>query len=521
MLQKIKEKVPFFDADNKFVFGITALIMFITHGFSYFNVLYTHDSLNIGDSSGFGKIVFGRWLYFAFVKFRHAASPWLIGVLCIVFVSGSVVLMKEILHLTKWEGVCVGVVFSTCITLTALFCTYINDADADCCALLLACMAVYFFERLPKGWRIVLPTALLTLSMALYQSYVCVAIGLFLLIMIRRLTDICSWKDMILWFWNGINEIVVIFLSVLSYFGILKYSAIFFNVALAAEYEGAANGSFFDLRSIMKLIPEVYRSFFQFFFQKSLYTTDLILILNKLLFICLCVLVVIFICCIKNKYVIPVLTLCIVLLPLALNAILLGSEGRMHQLMILSFNLLYIVPFILIHMIRTVGIPDKLLHISEKLMNSVLYLVCIAVVIIGVKHIVFANEAYLHKKLVYDNTVLHAQKIWEDVWEVPEYTGEEDVVFMGNFKESRAAYVGAIGNIDANFVKELTGASVTALTYDGRASLFYKYLLGRNMKIQYNQQDILENEEYRNMPTYPKPGYCKMMGDRVIVKISE
>ena len=117
----------FFDDTSKFVFWSTALIMFIAHGFCFANIMYSHDSLDFADIEGLGKVHLGRWLYPFLVHRRLVATPWLIGMMSIIFVSLAVVLVSKVLKLNKAQGLCVGVLFAANITLTSIFRTFIYD----------------------------------------------------------------------------------------------------------------------------------------------------------------------------------------------------------------------------------------------------------------------------------------------------------------------------------------------------------------------------------------------------------
>lgn len=90
---------------------------------------------------------------------------------------------------------------------------------------------------------------------------------------------------------------------------------------------------------------------------------------------------------------------------------------------------------------------------------------------------------------------------------------------MGSFDSSKAGYYSPVGE---RYDGCLTGTAHTAITYDGRAGAFYYGILGRSgMNLAYNDADISQNEEYLNMPAYPKNGYCKMIGDRIVIKMNE
>ena len=146
-----------------------------------------------------------------------------------------------------------------------------------------------------------------------------------------------------------------------------------------------------------------------------------------------------------------------------------------------------------------------------------LFLVCI-ISFISVKNVIYASGAYTYKKLVYDNTALHAQTVWKDINSIDGYIeGKTQVVFMGSFESSKAAYS---SNVGEKYNGVLTGATTSSITFDGTAGSYFYAILGRGMSVAYNDPTIQENEEYLNMPVYPSNGYCRMIDGRVIVKLN-
>ena len=207
-------------------------------------------------------------------------------------------------------------------------------------------------------------------------------------------------------------------------------------------------------------------------------------------------------------------------MPLALNAIYLATSGVIHQLMIFSFCIVYLLPLIIINTQDINVFQDEPLN---KYVEYIKKLICgvtiVATMVIGFNNIVYANGAYVYKKLVYDNTQLHAQTIWKDINSIDGYIeGETQVVFMGEFSKSSAAYNSPVAT---RYYDQLTGASNSSITYNGTEYQFYYGILGRNLNITYNDATISEAKEYADMPIYPSNGYCKMIDDRVVVKLSD
>ncbi len=128
-----------------FLFGLLA------HGYAFTNFTVSHDSLNemflSGDiryaagSVADWKISLGRFLYPAYrtVFSGGAGTPWLSGVLSLVWVSLAVYLVSRLFSVDNALLLAViGALFVTNVSYSALAATYIYDLDGDMLAMLLA-----------------------------------------------------------------------------------------------------------------------------------------------------------------------------------------------------------------------------------------------------------------------------------------------------------------------------------------------------------------------------------------------
>ena len=516
----MKKLNEFFDETSRFIFVSSVIVMILAHGFCFMNLMYSRDSLGFYDTGGFGKVGLGRWLYPFLVHRRLIATPWVMGALSIFYVSMAVLLVAKLFNFNKSQGVCVAILFGSNVTLTSLFCTYIFDADADCLGLFLACFAVFAFKKFPKIVNIIVPIFSLTLCLALYQAYICVAVGLYIGLLIQESSKSNSWKDVLSVFLFGVKELLTLALGTVLYVPFMHAASKHYGVELSTGYNGAGNLSSLKVSDVIENIPKAYEYFRDTFYNITEYNTLTIVRVNWVVVALLVVSVVLYI--IKHRKFLGSLIIvlpAILIMPLALNAIYLVSFGLMHQLMIFSFCLAYLLPLIFMN-IQDANVfeNEHWNKCVEYIKNGVCIVTIIAVTVIGFNNIVYANGAYVYKKLVYDNTQLHAQTIWKDINSVDGYIeGETQVVFMGEFTASKVAYNSSVAT---RYYAVLTGACNSSITYAGTGNAFYYGILGRSLNIAYNDTTILEDEEYINMPVYPTNGYCKMIGDRVVVKLS-
>lgn len=508
----MKRMLNFWNNDRKFIFLISVVSMIITHGFCFANLIYSHDSLFFYDISNIDKVALGRWLYPILVNLRKFATPWMLGTISIVYVSLAVVLVTKILEFDRIQGVCVSLIFTTSITLTSLFCTYIYDADADCLAILLAVFSVYAFKYFPKHINVVVASIALTLCLALYQAYICVAIGLFVFLIIYKSKDIKNWKEVLNVFCVGVRELATILIGTILYVICMNIVSNRLGINLSSKYNGAGKLSSLTIGMVLENIPKSYVYFKDYFFKVTGYNTNVMKNVYWIILILSIVSIIIYIVNSRPFWGSLLLTIpCVLILPLALNAIYLVSFGLMHQLMIFAFGIALLVPFVFLNITNNN-------RINEYIKKSIRVILVCLISFVSIENVIYANGAYTYKKLVYDNTALHAQTIWKDINSIDGYVeGETQVVFMGDFQKSKVAYISSVGE---KYNGVLTGSSTSAITYDITVNNYFYAILGRDMSIANDDANIQENEQYINMPVYPSSGYCKMIDGIVYVKIS-
>ncbi len=520
--KKYEKDYRIFDENDKAIFIATVVLMLIAHGFCFLNIMFSHDSLTFYDTTGFWKVALGRWLYPSLLHMRQEATPWLMGVLSILYVSLSVVLVSKTFELNKVQGICVGVLFATNNTLTSLFCNYIYDADADCLALLAACFAVYAFKKFPGVFNIIVPAVSLVVCLSLYQAYICVAVGLYLLLIICEAMQSDTWKDVLSAVVTGIKELVTLILGTILYVPLMHKAAGYYGVGLSEAGNGAANLSLLKATDIINSIPSAYGYFREHFLDISDYNTESMIMINRIMIFLLIVAVIIYVFA-HRRFLggLIIIIPCIIILPIGLNAINLVSLGFIHLLMIFAFCIAYLLPMLIASKSGEVQSDNNTLSLCIRyIRNGVGIIFALAITYIGFNNIVYSNGAYEYKKLVYDNTALHAQTVWRDINNVEGYIeGETEVVFAGDLEPgvSKFVYDSSVGD---RYNSEYTVSSRSAITYPETMEAYFYAILGRNTNIVYDHE-VKESEEFKEMPGYPVDGYCKMIGDRVVVKLQD
>ena len=516
-MEKIKK---FFDEDTKFLFIFTSIIMAIIHGFAFFNLMYSHDSTYFYIISATSKVDFGRWLYPVCLAVRRIASPWMIGVLSTVYVSFAVVFVDKLFNFDRIKGICVAVLFATNISLIALFSTYSFDADADCLALLLACFAAYSFEKYEGKLKTFLPIISIVGCLSLYQAYIGVTIGLFLISLIYKAAECKEDYEIKKIFGLGIKELLILFVAGFIYLIFMTAAAGILGVGLSSEYNGPGSIANRGILDFLKNIPKAYASMAKRMLWPDTLNNTMVVLATFVLFILACYSFVLYLKVRKGflkslKIIVPAL----LLLPLGLNAIYVVSFGVTHQLMIFAFCIALMMPLILTDLVSKASLEEENTN-TTLAVKRIQVIAFVAIMVIGFNRFVYANGAYTYRKLVYDNTLLHAQDIWREVNSLEGYVdGETPVVFVGEFYKSKLAYNSSIADIYKDSL--LSGGNTSSMTYEDTIGNFYKGILGRDMVIERYEEKDFDKKTVSEMPSYPAEGYCKMENGKVLVKVSD
>ena len=139
----------------KYALLFTALLGLLAHGFAFFNLNPSHDSLfyfYAGNDSLREHIAFGRPLYFFYhiLTGSRLVMPWGVGALALFWTGLAVFLTARLFELNgKVELLALAGVFVTNRTMTALTGTYIHDLGTYTFSLFLRGGRFYSGEHLP------------------------------------------------------------------------------------------------------------------------------------------------------------------------------------------------------------------------------------------------------------------------------------------------------------------------------------------------------------------------------------
>lgn len=250
-----------------------------------------------------------------------------------------------------------------------------------------------------------------------------------------------------------------------------------------------------------------YVWFFSYFFKDILMRKKLYLCVFAIIFI-LVVLAVLK----KNSekgYInslLAILSVCV--LPLAMNFLLvIMPKNGMRDILRYQYVLIFLLMFILME------------YIGDSVINLILrYVSLAAIVVILLGNTVSANATAYAFKLCYDYTHQEMQLALDRVYTLDGYIRDDTRIFM-------AGYPGYNPELFPDIFKycELDGGSVFWDGYFGANASRYWYFrdfMGREVgnftKEEYSE--IIDSEEFKEMPVWPAEGSVKMIGGTAVIK---
>lgn len=492
----------------KTCFISTLIFIIIAHGYCYFNLNFSHDSMRVWHWGNYGDSVqLGRFLIPVYILIRGKYYPPLIvGVLSLFFITLSVYLTVDLLKLKdKTSTFLISGIYTTCSTITLLNATYINYTDMYCLSILLYILGVYILFKTKKLYRFlsIIPFVCAT---GIYQSYIGIPIGLAIIVIISKLINNKNTKETIN---DGVVTIISILISLLVYSVLYKLILRIMDLDAIKSYNGMVGvGQYGSLENIKYFFNETYKRFFDYFINPPIFHKTIIKITNILLLIIAIIQTIIKIILkkvnIKNIFLIIIL---FAILPFALNIICFISKGFEHTLTVFAINLGYIL-FISLNNIKTNSKIDKKLYFCTIILIGI-FICC---------NILYSNQSYLKKQLEFDNTLTTMNRIVMKIEEIDNYeVGVTPVLFLGDINNGPLSM--KRNDFDYNAVGMFWNFSITY--YNTYRMYFDNYLA---YPINIVDENIIEKnemeKEINTMTCFPTKNSIKMINGVVVVKLS-
>ena len=503
-----------------YVVGLTFLFGLCAHAYRFFNLDFSHDSLMVFQDDAAVQIGLGRFLQPLYRMVRgDLGAPFLLCLLSLVWLALANCVVISILELRSPGHIALLCgILSTNAVLTFSFATYLPWVDVYTLAYLLAALAVRLAVRRPLGFAAAWVP--MTLSLALYQSYLNVAVILLMIVFVKHVLDGLETKELLI---RAARYLGALLGGLAVYYIVLRIVLAATGIAMLDGTNGLAQLGNYDLGGLLGLVIDTVKYPVRYMLRPETYHPRIAAGINLAVFL-LSFAALVWAAAARKLKKIPLLllVLCVLAMPFGIDTVYFVSIGNQHSLMIFSFFFFYAFAVVLWEYCG--GLPP--VRFAEKLpaaangVKKILPVLCgglLSALILF--NVVFANQVYLKKALEYDATISYLTKVTYSMEQTDGYMpGETPVLFLGD-PQGSSLFVSRRGFEDLNGVglhREF------AATYSGTFFCLFNDVL--SYRINWMDMDgagaYADLPEVQAMPAYPARGSCRIVDGVLIVKFS-
>lgn len=516
----------------------TAIFFFVCHGYRAFSLMFSHDALSIFECQPNWQIGIGRFVQPILFSVRGIISlPWLFTVLSVLWIVLSVNLVIDIFDINSYISVLVIAGIMTCnSTLTLSNASYMQWMDIYALALFMSLIsAKYLLKKSARLKDYFVSICALVVCLGLYQSYVCVTLGIVLFEYIRKLERIEKISD---FFKDAFKKVLVVAIGGVLYFviwkGLLKIADI-----PSTNYYGFDDAS--SSNDMMYALMRTYKNVAIYMRRPFVYSTgadstnrlvEYIGVLANILIIgYLCVVLIIGNLKSKKYLKMSIQIVLMGLLPFALNFACFLTKGDEHSLMQYGISIFYILAIVLWdkgYLINNKSEGAKSIWIKRGILSA-------SFAIVIWINIVFANQVYAKKALQEESARYEMTKLVQEVESIDGYKrGETRVILTGYINDND--YFSSLDKLD---MIQGVGIDRTMFSYGRTIGEYVNYVFNANMNFyvedvnsrmfrvgddaNYEENWIDSEVPYdmiKNLPVYPEEGSVTMINGAVVIRLS-
>lgn len=485
---------------------------FFTHHFALVNVLHNIDDIG-NQPFGYGAgLTFGRWLLSLLGDFERNMGgnynlPFLNGAIFLMLIAVSAGVLVSALGIKrKWSAALIGMLLAVFPTAAvALF--YRFTAAYYGLALLLAVLAVWVLKQYRYG--VFLSALCIALSLGIYQAYVSVTIGLFVLLLIEQAlkNKETAWTLIR----QGVQDCLALMMGLAVYFLCLKLCLRMYGTALSS-YNGMDTMGKLTLGNVPRLAWQAF-----YYFCKFLLLNYCGLAGSKLLKVAYLLIGGVSVGLIGYLLVAKVKKVSIALLtgafcllfPLAVNFVMIMCpDAWIYTMMVYSFVLVACMPLVLMECL-----PETE-HLRRRVMVR---MVAGVILVIVCSYTYLDNVNYTAMYYVDRQVENYISSIVTQIRMTKGFDANKKWALLGQIEDP---LIGSPWEYELSY----GGAFATERTLNdiSQYSWFWNYVGYRYPQASESEIEMLwGSEEVKEMPCWPSEGSIKVIEDTVVVKFQE
>ena len=493
-----------FTKDRKRILLITIIVGFFVHFELISKELLANDGYwHYGSMLAKGwEISLGRFLIPFSDLFRGTiVVSVLTTTLSLIVIGISSIFLLETLKIKKtYIKVVISILMVVTPTISLTF-MYAYTAFGYCLALLFAVLSIYFLNKEKNIKNIIISLICIVCTLGFYQAYLCFITALFAISFILKIIE-----DKKVNFKEFFINIFIIAIGMILYYICLIIITNILNLNISNYSNGNNILSIETFKNLFNAIPNAYSTFNNFYFTDEIinnfswFRNILYAILFILIFINF-VRIIIEKKLYKSASKMISILLIIIVYPIFTCSIELIAQARNINLLMASSLFL---PIILLLK------QNELLE--ENVFNNILNIVSFIVSCVIIWTYILSNNAtYVATDLYNKQMYSIGNSIVEEIIDIPEVQKDMRIAVTGKLDFS-------IHNDDLLKLTNFDVSDVNMWTWQ----VFLQDNLGLGWDIwDYSDyKEIIDTEEYKQMPIYPYDGYVKIINDVVFVKLS-
>ena len=490
----------------RFVILSSFITAFLTYIYAFTNKIPNHDDVSQLFAKG-TTLESGRWGLVAMSYiFPDFSMPWIYGVISIVFITIAVCVIVRMFDIQNriYQSLLAALIIAF-PSLIGVF-TYMFTATSFSLSFLFAVVSVWLLKKKKVSFYI-LSVLLMTFSLSIYQSYISVAVGLLMVLIIKMIINKESAP-------KSIIKNIALYLSFLVLSAVLYYliTQLIFTVTNTSFGYYANQNLATDNVPVLQRIKIAYAVFFGEFFSgtNGLIPTMISRALHAILLVVIGLKGVIILA--RKESVIKKLLLIFVaiLFPLGINCMYLITESSaVHTLVMYGFVSVYVLAFVLLEEETSVE-RDK--QNVKRVIRSVSVVAFIGIVL---SNIFIGNEVFLRLQLKYENAYSFYTSLVAQIKSNTDFTPGTKVALVGETKELIYPYN------EFDNTNEIMGSDLNVNIYS--RNQFIKYYCGfdANFASEEEIKTLSESQAFKDMNLYPYFDSVRKIDNYLVVKFSD